>query len=116
MGAKRYCTVKGGKLQITVAGVPKDTGSAYLAAHGGIEAFDFNLVFPGSETEKLGASYDDEINEIREVDGHRIHITRNVTLVSCDYYMTLYYSYRQILDQAEAFLDKYDHSDYNKRW
>lgn len=39
VGSKKYCTVIGGELEITVAGVNKKSGSKYLADHGGIEAF-----------------------------------------------------------------------------
>lgn len=114
MGAKRYCVVKDGELEITVAGVPKQKGSEVLVNDGGIEAFTFDYVF--KNTGKTGAVYDDEIDKWIEIDGHRLHLTRNVTIVDMDYSMTITKDYYQLLWSLEEFIDKETYSDYNKKW
>lgn len=114
LGAKRYCTVTNGKLEITVAGVPKKKGSEELVEKGGIEAFTFDLVFEHSG--KTASVYNDDMDEVVEVDGHELRITRNVVIVDVEYSMTAAKDYSQLLDQIQSFLDKYEYSDYNKRW
>lgn len=114
LGAKRYCVVIGDELEITVAGVPKKTGSEVLKNDGGIEKFDFDYVF--KDTGKTGAVYSDDIDTVMKVNGHSVHITRNVTIVDVDYSMTVNRDYKQLLWLIDAWLDKYDYSDYNKRW
>ena len=103
-----------GKLEITVAGVPKKSGSKVLEQDGGIIKFDFNYVF--RNTGKSGAKYDDDIDKWIEIDGHSLHLTRNVTIIEVDYSMTETKSYAQLLSIIDAFLDKYNYTDYNKRW
>ena len=125
----------GDDLEITVAGVPKSKGSAILKADGGILRFDKNYVFKGAGhdpvpwynkakgewetitgTGKTGATYDDDINTWVELNGHRIHITRCVTIIEMDYAMSWTKSYQYISDTLEAELDKIRYSDYNKKW
>lgn len=103
-----------GKLEITVAGVPKAKGSEVLVRDGGIEAFTFDYVFKG--TGKTGAVYDDEIDKRIEIDGHKLHLTRNVTIVDMDYSMTITEDYNQLLWSLQEFVDKQKYSDYNKKW
>ncbi len=116
LGAKRYCTVENGELEITVAGVPKEKGSAWLAEHGGIEAFKIDMIFPGSATGKLGCIYNDDVDQTITVDGHRLRITRNVVLVECDYRMTDQYNYQELRDGLQVILDNHNLSDYNGLW
>ena len=114
LGAKRYCTVIGDKLEITVAGVPKKEGSKVLQLSGGIVNFDFNYVF--RDTGKSAAKYDDNIDKVVMIDGHELHLTRNVTILDVDYSMTVTQSYDHLINSLQAFLDKYELSDYNRRW
>jgi len=116
LGAKRYCFVKNGKLKITVAGVPKEKGSEELEKLGGIEKFDFNLIF--HESEKLGAVYHDPDEEPLEtvIDGHPVRITANVTLVETEYSMNPGRGYLYQLQLVNAFLDKHKYTDYNMKW
>ena len=114
LGAKRYCTVVGDDLTITVAGVPKKEGSEELKRIGGIEKFDFDLVF--HESGKTAAIYKDDIDETIEMDGHPLRITRCVIIVEVDYSMTASSSYVQLLEQINSALDNYDYTDYNKKW
>lgn len=114
LGAKRYCVVEGGKLSITVAGVPKKLGSIELGKKGGIEAFTFDTVF--TESGKTASVYNDDMDEWIEADGKPLHITRNVVIIEVDYSMTVSKSYNQLLAQIESFLDKRRYTDYNKKW
>ena len=115
--------------------MPKYTGAAILADDGGIESFNFDYVFLGeghrpcpmlnrktgeiemiTGTGKSGAVYHDFVDEWKEIDGNRIHITRNVSIVNMDYSMTEFKSYKQLRMQVENWLDEHNHSDYNKKW
>lgn len=114
LGAKRYCYMNGNELKITVAGVPKEEGSKELSKRGGIEAFDFDLVF--RESGKHGAVYKDDIDTIINIDGHELRITRCVSLVDVEYSMTASRNYSQLLEEIDEVLDNYDYTDYNRKW
>lgn len=114
LGAKRYCTQVGDELEITVAGVPKAAGSEELKRMGGIEKFTFDMVF--RESGKTRAVYKDRINNTIKVDGHRLHITRCVTVVETEYAMSMFKSYMQMYLMFDSFLDEFNYSDYNKKW
>lgn len=133
LGAKRYCvqmedwcTLKHKhctkdcvfhsvhESEITVAGVPKAAGSEELKRMGGIEKFTFDMVF--RESGKTRAVYKDRINNTIKVDGHRLHITRCVTVVETEYAMSMFKSYMQMYLMFDSFLDEFNYSDYNKKW
>lgn len=118
LGAKRYCTMKGDRLEITVSGVPKKAGSKELEEKGGIEAFDFGLVFGHSG--KTASVYNDDMDIWVKVEDqgetHDLHITRNVAIIEVEYSMSETADYMQLLDMVQHCLDKYDHTDYNKKW
>ena len=96
--------------------MPKGKGSRFLRKIGGIEKFNFDLVFPGCLTGKTGAVYHDDIDEVRIVGHHKVHLTRNVTIVEVDYYMKFESTYREMLDSVKEYLDKIRYTDYNKKW
>ena len=48
-GAKKYCSVSRGTLEITVAGVHKKKGSKYLVEQGGIKKFKSGFIWNGQE-------------------------------------------------------------------
>ncbi len=114
LGAKRYAFTIGDELTVTVAGVPKEKGSKEMQEKGGIEKFDFDMVFTNSE--KLAAVYQDDMDETIMVDGHQMRITRNVTLIPVTYTMAAEPSYAQMMDSLEMILDSYEFSDYNRKW
>lgn len=70
LGAKRYITAKNGVLSLTISGVNKNTGAAYLRSKFGeldaiFDAFDDGLYFDGTATGKMTHTYiDDEIDGI----------------------------------------------------
>ena len=68
------------------------------------------------DTGKTGAVYDDTIDKWVEMEGHMLHITRNVTIVDMDYSMTITKDYYQLLYSVQEFLDKKAYTDYNKKW
>ena len=116
LGAKRYAFKIGGELTITVAGVPKKKGSAEMAAKGGIEKFDFNMVF--TESEKLNAVYKDKPSDVVTVmvDGHELKITRNVTLIKVDYSMAADPGYKELIRGCKRMVDSWQYTDYNEKW
>lgn len=63
-GAKRYMTLKKGKLEITIAGVNKSAGAKYLiqtfGKYGAFQHFTEDLYFPKGSTGKMILSYDDD--------------------------------------------------------
>lgn len=116
LGAKRYAYVQDGKLTITVAGVPKENGSEEMDAKGGIENFNFDMVFEDSE--KLNAVYKDRPQDdvTLMVDGHELRITRNVTLIEVSYTMAATPTYEDCLRGCKVILDSWQYSDYNEKW
>ena len=62
-GAKRYITLKHGKLEITIAGVNKKQGAEYMiqtfGKYGAFQHFNFDLEFPAGHTGKMVLSYCD---------------------------------------------------------
>lgn len=109
LGAKRYCTLKGDKLTITIAGVPKTTGSHELNMAGGIEQFTDDFVF--SNSGKLTAFYNDDADYTREIDGHQLHITRYVALIDVEYRMNIKADYALLCQTCQELLDKQLHPD-----
>lgn len=91
LGAKRYCgrDAETGELKITVAGVPKKTGSKAL--NDNIENFKKGFCFPGSVTGKLQHSY--MYTEDIYIDKNGNETGDSIDLNPCDY----------ILDQEEQF-------------
>lgn len=113
LGAKKYACIEDGALHITVAGVGKKLGAAYLADHGGIEAFQEGFVFPenhGGGTESIYNDYP-EIQEYL-VDGHQLHITRNVVIRPTTKTLGITGDYAFILENPavyrKIFDEKYD--------
>ena len=114
LGAKRYCTVEDGKLEITVAGVPKIAGAKELERKGGIAVFEDGFIF--SESGKTGALYNDDVDMWIEIDGHSLHITRNVVIMETTFNMSLTPDYRQMHEFLTERLDTLSQDDYNKKW
>lgn len=107
-GAKRYAYEVNGKTTITIAGVPKINGSKQLHEDGGISALDWNYVF--KDTGKLGSIANDNINETWTIDGHELHITRNVVLIDVTYKMTTEADYLYLINSIKQFVDMTDRS------
>mgnify|MGYP002521110535 FL=1 len=101
-GAKRYAYEIDGKLTVTIAGVRKSaadsdiiTGSQELKSKGGIDAFVEGFTF--TDAGGAQAIYNDDSDYYTEIDGHKLHVTRNVTIEDGTYTMTLSPNYDRLL-------------------
>lgn len=111
-GAKRYAYAVGGKLKVTIAGVRKSgdadtiTGSKELASKGGIKSFTEGFTF--RDAGGAQAIYNDASDYWTTVEGHKVHVTRNVTIEDRTYTLTLAPDYDKILYAiAKEKLDNY---------
>ena len=111
LGAKRYCYVVGGKLVITVAGVPKEKGADELQDRGGIESFLDGFIFHNSG--KLESFYNDCADIwVDTPDGIPLHITRNVYLAETTYNLKLEENYALLVSALQDTLDARTQNDY----
>ena len=100
-GAKKYAVEKGGEFEITIAGVPKKAGSAYM---GKIENFKEGFVFKGL---KNAVKYPDVINTRKDVqhwqiDGHMLEVTSFAYIYPTDYTLELTDAYRLLVDSCRG--------------
>lgn len=97
MGAKKYVyrETTEDKLICTIAGVSKSLGGKELESHGGITAFHEGFTF--EEAGGLEAVYNDDINEVIDIDGHILKITSNVVLRPSTYTLGLSADYKRLL-------------------
>ena len=105
LGAKKYCYEDlNGKLHLTLSGVAKKQGEAFLNSSGGLEAFKRGCVFPccGKTESKY---YDAGAGSII-LDGHRQDITRNVVILDKDYTLSVTSDYSDIIQTSKADLYK----------
>lgn len=96
-GAKKYADTKNGKLEITIAGVPKKGGAKELEKAGGLEALRPGFIFIDSG--KLESVYNDENYGTYQVEGRTIQITRNVTLRPTTYTLSISDDFDELLDE-----------------
>ena len=104
-GAKKYAYVEDRKGQLrlicTTAGVGKSLGAEELLAAGNgdplkaVEAYKPGFVFHAAGG--LEAIYNDETDELIQIDGHELHITPNVTLRPSTYELGLAGEYERLL-------------------
>lgn len=100
MGAKKYVyrETPDDELICTIAGVSKSLGGKELESHGGITAFHEGFTF--EEAGGLEAVYNDDINEVIDVDGHSLKITSNVVLRPSTYTLGLSADYKRLLTEV----------------
>lgn len=94
-GAKKYCSVYGEKIILTVAGVSKKYGGIELKEKGGIEAFEPGFIF-----RKAGGTesrYNDGVNFIYKYNGEDVHITDNVYIEDSEYTLGITNDYVQLI-------------------
>jgi hypothetical protein len=103
-GAKKYCYTDRKGLHLTVAGVGKKAGAAYLKDHGGIEAFKPGFVFPypAGGTESI---YNDDTREVITIDGHSLELGPNIYIRPSTYKITPTPEYYSMMENAEAWLE-----------
>lgn len=94
LGAKKYVLEdKDKNLHITIAGVNKKTGGKEL---GKLENFREGFIFRKSGgTESI---FNDDVDMVLDVDGHKLHITDNVVIRDSTYTLGITAEYRMILD------------------
>ena len=103
LGAKKYCYEKHGKLEITVAGVPK---KSVEELKGDINNFKVGFVFTNvgvtkdnhKDERKLHPSYGDCVSEDIIIDGRHIHVSDYATLLPTEYKLGITDDYRHVLD------------------
>lgn len=112
LGAKRYMTQSGERIQITVAGLSKQNGLNYMKEKqgGDIEGvfnmFDDSLYVPAENTGKMTHTYiDDEVSlEVVDYNGEvaRINSMSGVHLEPCEFTLSIAQRFKQFLTQVSA--------------
>ena len=105
-GAKRYAAVTHGKLKVTVSGVTKqineETGKAFAAEElGQIENFKPGMIW--SKAGGTRAVYNDKVDDYVNIDGHELHITKNVAIVPTTYEMEYPDDYEKLLNRISLY-------------
>lgn len=109
LGAKKYGSVRNGKLKITIAGVRPQEGAKEMKK---LENFKEGFRFT-SKSAGLCAKYFDDVPVHTEIrDGHRIEWTPYVSLVPVDYTLGLTNEYRKLLSEPEWYLEGFDGKSY----
>lgn len=104
-GAKKYCTVKDGKVKITVAGVGKKAGAAELIRRAEelgctpLEAFAPGMIFTAAGG--VEAVYNDYTNMEIELGDHKLYVGPNIYLRPSTYRLGITDEYADILENAE---------------
>lgn len=111
-GAKKYASEdENGKISITIAGVHKRSevnskgeiitwgGADELMENGGLESFRDGFVFVKSGG--LESVYNDDADYYVEIDGHKLHVSRNVCLRPSTYTLGITQKYRDIIESIE---------------
>lgn len=105
-GAKRYAVVSHGKLKVTVSGVTKQineqTGVAFAAEElGQIENFKPGMIW--SKAGGTRAVYNDTVDDHINIEGHDLHITKNVAIVPTTYELTYSDDYEKMLNRISLY-------------
>lgn len=110
LGCKRYMTLKGGKLSITVSGLNKKVAVPYMLQRYGtiekcFEAFDDELTIPAGHTGKLTHTYIDEecSGEIIDYKGHlgRYHERSFIHLEDQEYNLGISQTFRDFITSLD---------------
>lgn len=104
LGQKKYCEEVNGELQITIAGVKKKGETGGAAELGKIENFREGFTFHDAGGNE--AIYNDLYGEIIEldIDGHKLEITRNVTLRKIEFTLGAAGEYKRLSIYPERWL------------
>lgn len=94
-GAKKYCIEKEGRLSVTVSGVSRKNSAAELERAGGLEKFCPGLVFRDAGGVQL--KYADHAAESVELDGGRILLPSNVSILPSTYQLGITNIYEKLL-------------------
>lgn len=106
LGAKRYLTMEGDKLEITVAGLSKQNGLAYMRELAGndenvFSLFTDSLYIPAERTGKMTHTYIDEELKFKCLDylgnEETVNPLSSIHLESCDFTLNVADQYKQFL-------------------
>lgn len=111
-GAKKYACQYGDDIKITIAGVPKKKGAEELKLAGGLDRLQPSYTFYAG---KLASCYNDTADYHIDIDGHDVHVTKNVTLKDTQYILSLADKYYDILQDAVNYRKAMDLMRANKR-
>lgn len=95
LGAKKYCGIVKGELQITVAGLAKKKGAAELARLGGIDHFKIGQIFYDSG--RTISYYNEDDPHYIEIDGCRFLTASNIGIVDATYTLGVTDQYLSLL-------------------
>lgn len=109
LGAKKYITIIDGKIQCTIAGVPKKAGSALIKS---ADDFKLGMVFRGSDTNKMCLWYNDDEDIMLWDAGRPIPVYSNVAMLPVDYLLGISSDYRLCL-QVEGINGLFDFKEAN---
>ena len=105
-GAKRYAVVTHGKLKVTVSGVTKQINEQTGVAFAAEELEQIENFKPGMIWSKAGgtrAVYNDKADDYVNIDGHELHITKNVAIVPTTYEMEYPDDYEKMLNRISLY-------------
>lgn len=111
-GAKKYACQYGDDIKITIAGVPKKKGAEELKLAGGLDRLQPSYTFYAG---KLASYYNDTADYHIDIDGHDVHVTKNVTLKDTQYILSIADKYYDILQDAVNYRKAMDLMRTNKR-
>lgn len=96
-GSKKYAYTENGKLNITVAGLSKRKGAAYLKKHGGIKSFVNGFRFPDTDSGRTAAWYDDRKEPFYlHIEGRDIYTGSSICVADVDYTLGITDDYDEI--------------------
>lgn len=107
LGAKKYAVEEHGKLEITIAGVPKKAGAQLM---GSLDNFKIGYKFKVRDNASLEMrqnwkktlTYNDDINEVFLVDGKQLHIQSNVAILRTTYELNITDEYQELIDNLNT--------------
>lgn len=108
LGAKRYMHEEDGKVEITVAGLSKQNGVAYMREQPQdiFEQFDDNLYIPADRTGKMTHTYiDDEMKfEVTDYLGNKavVNPMSGIHLEACDFTLSISDEYSELIENVQA--------------
>lgn len=103
-GAKKYAYEDHKGLHLTVAGVGKRSGAAFLADHGGLDVFKPGLVFP-YPAGGTNSIYRDETRGVITVDGHQLELGPNIYIEPSTYKLSPTPEYYANLEDPEVWIE-----------
>lgn len=102
LGAKKYAYEENGEVHITVAGLNKEKGAAYVQKKGGIATFKDGLVFPEEYAKRTVSYYNDySAPYYITVNGERILTGSNIGVVGTTYTLGITDEYSTFIEMAK---------------